>query len=63
MVGFYKGLIILLLIIFALALFPTVHLGVGNVDMTGFLPILAMITTAFPYILLGIVAYVILKIK
>jgi hypothetical protein len=63
MAGFTKALILGLLIIMALVLFPTVHWGVSNVDKTGFLPLLAMITAGLPYIFLVIVGYIVLKNK
>lgn len=63
MAGFYKFLVIGLLVVMAIVLFPTVHWGVSNVDKTGFLPLFAMVTTALPYILLGVVGYVIFKLR
>jgi len=58
-----KWVIIGLLLILALVLFPTLHWGVDSIDMTGFLPLFAMATTALPYIFVGIVVWFVLKNK
>jgi hypothetical protein len=63
MEGFHKFLIIGLLIVMALVMFPTVHWGVQNISMTGFLPLFAMVTTFLPYAFVGVVFYIILRIR
>lgn len=63
MEGFHKFLVIGLLVVMALVMFPTVNWGVHNIDMTGFLPLFAMATTLLPYAFVGVVVYIILRLR
>ena len=61
--GLGKVIIAIILIVIALIVFPFVHLGVINVDTTGWTPLLIAINAFIPYALLIIVGYVIMTQK
>jgi uncharacterized membrane protein (Fun14 family) len=58
-----KIIIIGIMVVIALVLFPFLHWGVINIDTTGFLPLLASMTSLTPYAFMVCVAYVVLNIK
>ena len=63
MEGFHKGIVIALLVIVGFIMWPTLHWAVGNINTSGFIPLFKLTTNILPYAFLGIVAYVVLKIK
>jgi hypothetical protein len=58
-----KWVIIGLLLIMALVLFPTVRWATSSINMTGFLPLFAMVTVMLPYIFVGLVIWFVVKNK
>lgn len=61
--GFGKFIIAIVLVVIALVFFPFIHIGVLNVDTTGWTPLLIAINAIIPYALLVIVGYVIINQK
>ena len=60
---YYFIVISVLLVVFGVLLYPTIHLVVGFVDTTGFLPLTKAATIALPYIFLAFIGWAIFQMK
>jgi hypothetical protein len=58
----YLITIVGMVVIMGMMFYPTVRTVIGNVDSTGWLPIVTMAKTALPYAFLGLVIYGIYRI-
>ncbi len=60
---YYIIVVGILLVVFGMLLYPTLHIVIGGVDLTGFLPLTASATILLPYAFLGFVVYAIVKLS
>ncbi len=68
---YYIIVVSVLLVVFGLLFYPTLHLVVGNVDVSTvptpthipFLPLTASAVTLLPYAFFGFVVYIIIKLS
>ena len=60
---YYILVVSVILGVFTLLLYPSIHLWVSTVDTTGFLPLLKMAVVLLPYVFLGIAVYAIIKLS
>jgi len=60
---FYFFFLAGLFIVMGMLLFPSLHLIVGGIDMTGWYPILKSAVTLLPWGFLGFIVYAIVKMR
>ena len=63
MKAFYFIVIAVILLVLGMLFYPSLHLFIGGVDRTGFLPLLSSAVVFLPYVFLFFVVYGIMRAR